>query len=380
MSGAGTSSPCPGRGRRLLTIAGLRSRLSGSRRTPGGPRREISGDRNHIRIVASARWLMSISSLLAALDGSGELVGYRDHRPLRRAQPARPLRRRPRSGGARARRRRVPPPCRPSGRPRGPGRAHSRHDDHPRLPQLWMSVTLLQRIAGRRLRHARPARGRRVLLARPELPLPLEPPPGFLPRRSCGATPGRSGSGRRARREPGSGPRRSAGQGGRRHRAGPAYRPPGRRRANAASYLLLRQCVFETAGVPHRGSRRPMLDQLCRPPRSHRRLTAGRARHERQAADQPVRGAGPRHRRCRASAMSPSAAAARLRLRLLLPAAGAPDLAHDHAGQSFIGRSAGGLFVWALSIPDAYRIARIRYEVWRQGSKLPLQENNIHPS
>ena len=34
---------------------------------------------------------------------------------------------------------------------------------------------------------------------------------------------------------------------------------------------------------------------------------------------------------------------------------------------SFVGRSAGGLFVWALSIPDAYRIARIRYEVWRYG-------------
>ncbi|NSL71658.1 hypothetical protein [Hyphomicrobium sulfonivorans] len=31
---------------------------------------------------------------------------------------------------------------------------------------------------------------------------------------------------------------------------------------------------------------------------------------------------------------------------------------------SFIGRSAGGLFVWALSIPDAYRIARLRYEKW----------------
>lgn len=28
--------------------------------------------------------------------------------------------------------------------------------------------------------------------------------------------------------------------------------------------------------------------------------------------------------------------------------------------QSFIGRHAGGLFVWALSIPDAYRRARIR--------------------
>jgi hypothetical protein len=28
--------------------------------------------------------------------------------------------------------------------------------------------------------------------------------------------------------------------------------------------------------------------------------------------------------------------------------------------QSFIGRHAGGLFVWALSIPDAYRRGRIR--------------------
>ena len=32
---------------------------------------------------------------------------------------------------------------------------------------------------------------------------------------------------------------------------------------------------------------------------------------------------------------------------------------------SFIGRSAGGLFVWALSIPDAYRAARLKYETWR---------------
>lgn len=33
---------------------------------------------------------------------------------------------------------------------------------------------------------------------------------------------------------------------------------------------------------------------------------------------------------------------------------------------SFVGRAAGGLFVWALSIPDAYRIARIRFEQWRR--------------
>ncbi len=31
---------------------------------------------------------------------------------------------------------------------------------------------------------------------------------------------------------------------------------------------------------------------------------------------------------------------------------------------SFVGRSAAGLFVWALSIPDAYRTARLRYQLW----------------
>jgi len=34
--------------------------------------------------------------------------------------------------------------------------------------------------------------------------------------------------------------------------------------------------------------------------------------------------------------------------------------------RSFIGRAAMGLFVWALSIPDAYRIARTRYEIWKR--------------
>jgi hypothetical protein len=32
---------------------------------------------------------------------------------------------------------------------------------------------------------------------------------------------------------------------------------------------------------------------------------------------------------------------------------------------SFLGRHAGGLFVWALSIPDAYRIAKMRAEMAR---------------
>ena len=35
---------------------------------------------------------------------------------------------------------------------------------------------------------------------------------------------------------------------------------------------------------------------------------------------------------------------------------------------SVVGKYAGGLFVWAMSILDAYRIGRIRYEVWRHAN------------
>lgn len=34
--------------------------------------------------------------------------------------------------------------------------------------------------------------------------------------------------------------------------------------------------------------------------------------------------------------------------------------------RSFLGRYAGGLFVYALSLTDAYRLARLRYERWRR--------------
>ena len=32
---------------------------------------------------------------------------------------------------------------------------------------------------------------------------------------------------------------------------------------------------------------------------------------------------------------------------------------------SLVGKLAGGLFVWALAMLDAYKTARIRFEVWR---------------
>jgi hypothetical protein len=34
---------------------------------------------------------------------------------------------------------------------------------------------------------------------------------------------------------------------------------------------------------------------------------------------------------------------------------------------SIIGRAALGLFVWAISIPDAYRVARTNTELWQRG-------------
>ena len=34
--------------------------------------------------------------------------------------------------------------------------------------------------------------------------------------------------------------------------------------------------------------------------------------------------------------------------------------------QSLIGRAAAGIFVWALSIPDAYQLARIKWEISRR--------------
>jgi hypothetical protein len=33
-----------------------------------------------------------------------------------------------------------------------------------------------------------------------------------------------------------------------------------------------------------------------------------------------------------------------------------------------VGKFAGGLFVWAMAIFDAYKRARIRFEMWRHAS------------
>jgi hypothetical protein len=38
---------------------------------------------------------------------------------------------------------------------------------------------------------------------------------------------------------------------------------------------------------------------------------------------------------------------------------------------SFIGRYAGGFFIYALSILDAYKIARVKWETWRYADSKP---------
>ncbi len=35
---------------------------------------------------------------------------------------------------------------------------------------------------------------------------------------------------------------------------------------------------------------------------------------------------------------------------------------------SFVGKMAGGLFVWAMAVLDAYKIARVRHAVWNHAN------------
>ena len=36
---------------------------------------------------------------------------------------------------------------------------------------------------------------------------------------------------------------------------------------------------------------------------------------------------------------------------------------------SFVGRYAGGFFVWAMAMLDAYQRARVRFEIWRHAER-----------
>ena len=46
---------------------------------------------------------------------------------------------------------------------------------------------------------------------------------------------------------------------------------------------------------------------------------------------------------------------------------------------SIIGKLAGGIFVYAISIFDAYKRARIRYEVWRYAANHPPERTGVGP-
>lgn len=39
---------------------------------------------------------------------------------------------------------------------------------------------------------------------------------------------------------------------------------------------------------------------------------------------------------------------------------------------SMIGKYAGGIFVWAIAILDAYKVARVRFELWRHANVTPV--------
>ncbi|MCC0064427.1 MAG: hypothetical protein H6895_10095 [Defluviimonas sp.] len=41
---------------------------------------------------------------------------------------------------------------------------------------------------------------------------------------------------------------------------------------------------------------------------------------------------------------------------------------------SIVGKLAGGIFVYAMSLFDAYKQARIRIEVWRRGNRNPASD------
>ena len=143
-----------------------------------------------------------------------------------------------------------------------------------------------------------------------------------------------------------------------------------------------------------------------------RRVPAGRIRRcrarsgaDREAAAVGV-GASRRHQPARTASRMTDAATARARsIRMLvlgaaivLPASGHvaarragarpavsflhgdPRLGHRQdraAGASFVGRHAGGFLIYALSILDAYRIARVRYAKWvlqRASSKMAREQ------
>jgi hypothetical protein len=38
---------------------------------------------------------------------------------------------------------------------------------------------------------------------------------------------------------------------------------------------------------------------------------------------------------------------------------------------SFVGKISGGLFVWAMATLDAYKVARVRREIWRHQVRSP---------
>ena len=189
---------------------------------------------------------MSVSLLLAAGSSRRRLVGSASTAP--QCGPPRPLDScaPPRSSRSSRTAPTVSRASAAASRQRGPRRSLPDTMTIRRLPQLWMSVTLLERIAGLAgLRRRSCARGHRVLLAHPALRAPPRAPPGFPEEMLMRGEPARTRLLDELRAGAGRHPRRPARQGGRRHAARPAHHPPGRRRqarrAPAAAPMRLRE-------------------------------------------------------------------------------------------------------------------------------------------
>ncbi|HVC50257.1 MAG TPA: hypothetical protein VND43_08870 [Burkholderiales bacterium] len=53
---------------------------------------------------------------------------------------------------------------------------------------------------------------------------------------------------------------------------------------------------------------------------------------------------------------------------------GVVTLHFAHPGAGFIASHAGGVFVYAISVMDAYKFARLRYETWNRESDSPASD------
>ena len=137
-------------------------------------------------------------------------------------------------------------------------------------------------------------------------------------------------------------------------------------------HLLLRQAVFGDVTVERTDFMRTLSDVAVLVAQRAAHLNGGRLMRE--SASTSVCRTAPGCFDAGWRACACGAAATRLRLCNFYTDPAAAISWHTTTPEhSFIGRAALGLFVWAISIPDAYRVARAQYEhsgAWAPGGML----------